>query len=928
MIVTGTRLGPYEIVSSLGAGGMGEVYRARDTKLNRNIAIKILLPAVANDPDRLARFSREAQVLASLNHPNIAHIHGLEESDDMRALVMELVEGPTLAERLERSTMSQQPGGGLPLDEALHIARQLADALEAAHEQGIIHRDLKPANIKVREDGTVKVLDFGLAKAIDPASTASVNTTMSPTVSMQATQAGTILGTAAYMSPEQAAGRSVDRRSDLWAFGVVLMEMLSGRRVFDGETLSHVLASVLKDEPDWTTLPPNTPAPIRRLLRRCLEKDRKRRLDSAAAARCEIDDALATPSSDANLANLTISASPPAQWRRVLPWTVGALTAVVAVLATWVVMRPAPPAAPQISRFAIVPAAAQALVFAYGAARDLALSLDGSRLVYTAGSPPELMVRAIDQLDAVPLAGILPAFSPFLSPDGRWIGFFAGPAGELKKVSITGGPPTSVCRLTGELRGASWGADDTIVLATEDRSTGLLRVPAGGGEPTVLTTPDLAKGEQDHVFPSVLPGGRGVLFTITAAGGAASAQVAVLDLQTGQRKTLIRGGSQAEYVDPWATSAGSTQGGSAHSGYLVYASAGTLRAVRFDLASLDVLSDPVTVVDQVMVHASGAANFSISRSGTLLYAPGVAGAQTGAARSLVWVNRQGYEEPIPAPARAYVHPRLSPDGTRVALAIVDREHDIWIWDLARQTLTSLTFGPADEAFPVWTPDGRRLIFSSTRGGAGNIYWQPADGTGAVERLTTSPNQQYPSSISPDGNNLVFQENFPKTAADLMLLSMAPPARSEPFLQTTFSENNAEVSPDGHWLAYQSNESNQNEIYVRPFPTVDDRRWLVSVGGGTKPLWARSGRELFFLNGGSLLSVSIQTAPAFSAGNPTKVFEGRYFTGIAGRTYDVSRDGQRFLMIKNRTTTDDKTTPASMVVVLNWTEELKAKVPAK
>ena len=672
----GTRLGSYEILSALGAGGMGEVYRARDTRLDRDVAIKILPEAFAADAERVARFQREAKVLASLNHPHIAAIYGLEDADGVKALVMELVEGETLEEKLRH--------GGLPVDEALSIARQIAEALEAAHERGIIHRDLKPANIKVRPDGTVKVLDFGLAKAFDPTGSSSPSATMSPTISMHATQAGVLLGTAAYMPPEQAKGHAVDKRADLWSFGCVLFEMLAGRRPFEGATISDVLAKIIERDPDWNALPAKTPRSIRTLLRRCLEKDPRRRLDSAAVARLEIEEASTTPTTDGSSRS---DVSRGAGWplRALVP--VAVLAAAVGAVTTWTVTRPAPAPPLPVSRFAITLPPAQPLAFSIND-RDVAISADGTRLAYTAGDQAQLMVRALDQLDAVPLAGIANARAPFLSPDGRWIGFFdrldegvtTGPVvqrGALRKVSTSGGPPIAICPLTGASRGASWGPDDSIVFATSDPSTGLLRVPASGGEPEVLTKPDTASGEQDHYFPSVLPGGRGVLFTITA-GGVADRQVAVLDLKTGQRRTLIRSGSQAEYVE---------------TGHLIYTDGGTLWAVRFDLATLDVLGDPVPLIEQVLTL--GAADFTISRRGTLVYVP-VGG---GKSRSLVWVTRQGAEEPIAAPPRAYASARLSPDGKRVALQIRDQSGEIWTWDFAREKLTRLTFGPSGNFDP-------------------------------------------------------------------------------------------------------------------------------------------------------------------------------------------------------------------------------------
>jgi eukaryotic-like serine/threonine-protein kinase len=908
----GFALGPYRIERLIGVGGMGEVYRARDTKLGRAVALKILPDAFASDPDRLARFQREAKTLASLNHPNIGGIHGLEEADGVKALVLELVEGDDLSQRIAL--------GPLPIEEALPIAKQIADALEAAHEHGIIHRDLKPANIKVREDGTVKVLDFGLAKALDPASGAGVDGMSSPARGMLVTEPNVVLGTAAYMSPEQARGRPVDKRADLWAFGAVLYEILTGRRAFEGEHVSDTLAHVLMTDPDWSALPASTPVPIRRLLRRCLEKDRKRRLDSAAGARLEIEEALTAPSA----ADGAAAQHGPAPRRRTVAIASVVFVAgvVVTALSTWALMRPAP-AKLQPVRFAIVLSAAQPM---RGFNRDLAVSPDGTHLVYASGAPGDgrLMVRAIDQLDFVPLGGITGASGPFFSPDGRWIGFFSGTiGGELRKVSITGGPPVSLGRTQGGSGGASWGLDDTIVFAMlpSAPNAGLLRVPASGGEPTVLTTPDAAHGEQQHLFPSVLPGGRAVLFTITSRGPIENAQVAVLDLTTGQRKTLIRGGSQAEYVDP---STGSGQGG-----YLVYAVAGALRAVRFDPVKLEVLSDPVPVVESVRMLPNGTAEFSVSRQGTLVYVPGGVAAT---ARSLVWVDRQGHEESIAAPPRAYDMPRLSPDGTRVAVSISDQDLDIWIWDLARHTLTRLTDAPGRDWYPVWTPDGRRIVFSSER--AGGVAWQAADNTGTAERLTTSPPyMQGPASISPDGTLLIVNESLPKTGWDLRVLRLEGQAGgsrpTEPLVQTTAAEMHGELSPDGHWLAYQSDESGQNQIWVRPFPNVDGGHWQISTSGGITPVWARNGKELFYLDGNNAVtSVPIQTVPTFSAGTPTKLFDGRYVGSPFWRTYDVSPDGERFLMIKDNTTGDQTSTPASMVVVLNWFEELKQRVLTK
>ena len=646
----GTHLGPYEILSAIGVGGMGEVYRARDTKLGRDVALKVIPDTFALDPDRLARFQREAQVLASLNHPHIAAIYGFEDSGETHALVLELVEGETLADRIAR--------GALPLDEALPIAKQICEALEAAHEQGIIHRDLKPANINITSDGVVKVLDFGLAKLADrgPAKAGhyppdgsvrlQADLTMSPTITSPAmmTGVGVLLGTAAYMSPEQAKGREADKRCDIWAFGCVLFEMLTGKGPLAGDDVTDTLANVLKREPNWLALPAEVPPALRALLRRCLEKNRRERV-------ADISTALFVLKEQASLAApVTASAPLPRSplWLGIAALTAGALViAAVATMLTWLATRPADPAPPRVSRLPIAASGTAALSID-GFDRDLAITPDGSRVIYVGNHGTQLFIRALDALEPVTVftGG---SRGPFVSPDGQWIGF-VDVANELKKVAVTGGPAVTLARLDGTARGATWGPDNTIIVATSNGATGLQRVGAAGGTTTVLTRPDLAQGELDHLWPEPLPGGRAVLFTITAAtGGLDAAQVALLDLQTGTRKILMRGGSHAHYVS---------------SGHLVYAAAGSLRAVAFDLARLETRGTPVSVVPAVR------------------------------------------ETPIPTPPRPYVYPQLSPDGTRVAVNAQDQENDIWIWDLSRTTLTRATFDPSFDGYPVWTPDRR------------------------------------------------------------------------------------------------------------------------------------------------------------------------------------------------------------------------------
>ncbi len=902
----GTRLGPYEVIAQIGVGGMGEVYRATDTNLARQVAIKVLPEAVAADADRLARFDREAKTLAALNHPNIAAIYGLERSGPITALVMELVSGETLADRIAR--------GPIPVDEALPIARQICEALEAAHEQGIIHRDLKPANVKLRPDGTVKVLDFGLAKAVEPTGAISTNASMSPTITSPAmmTRAGMILGTAAYMAPEQARGKAVDKRSDIWAFGAVLFEMLTGARAFPGDEVSDVLASVLAREPNWAQLPASLSPTLGLYIRRSLNKDSKQRIGDIRDVRLALEGAFEAADP---------SAGPFAARSRVAIVAASALGvgAIVAGALVWFAMRAAPLVPAPIWRVTISPQSQAEALTVNGVDRDLAITPDGSRVIYVGNGGTQLFVRALDALEPVAVFNGLP-HGPFVSPDGQWIGFFDG-LGTLKRVAVTGGPAITIASLGNSAsRGAAWASDNTIIFASDDPTTGLVRVAVSGGPTTVLTTPDRGRGETDHYWPEILPGGRALLFTViplNTAGNPDASQVGLLDLQTGVRRILLNGGSHAHYLS---------------SGHLVYAAGGTLRAVPFDLASLEIRGAPVPAVPTVVTQSTGALDAAVAGNGTLAYVNGGdRGNPSSSPRTLVWVDRQGRETPIPAPPRAYVSARLSPDGTRVATWASDQDSDIWLWDLRRGTLTRVTFEPGIDNNPAWTPDGRRLLFSSARAGARNLFWEAADGTGVVERLTESPSQKYQMDVSPDGRWLIFTEANPKTAEDLMQLELGGSHQATPLVQSSFSERNPVISPDGHWLAYEADDSGRLEIYVRPFPEVNRGRWQVSTAGGTGPLWAPNGQELFYVAPtGALMRVGVERSSSWAATAPTLLIKEGYFTiprFVGTRTYDVSRDGQRFLMIKEGRT-DQTASPPQIIVVQHFDEELKRLVPTK
>ena len=890
----GQRLGVFEILAPLGRGGMGEVYRATDTKLKRQVAIKVLPESVAADVDRLARFQREAEVLASLNHPHIAAIYGLEDAEGVKALVMELVEGPTLADRIAQ--------GAIPVDEALPIAKQIAEALEEAHEHGIIHRDLKPANVKVREDGTVKVLDFGLAKALEPAGAASPDVSRSPTMSAQATQAGVILGTAAYMSPEQARGKPVDKRADVWAFGVVLFEMLTGKRAFEGSDVSEVMASVIKQEPDWSALPATTPHSIHRLLRRCLVKPRKDRLPDIVDARLEIDAVRTEP--DPALSRPATGAQPP-YWRRALPMAVAVMVGAAATTAWWSARSQSMRETPVLRAALPLPAEAAYVPRGLTQGANVAISPDGTRVVFAGGTGErlQLYLRVLDQLEVAPIAGTGGAISPFFSPDGQWVAFFAD--GQLKKVRIGGGVALAVCDASHGYGGV-WSDDGTIVFAGA-LLAGLSRVSDQGGTPQPFTT--LAGGEGSHRWPALVARGRDVLFAVGVESSFSwdNASVAIQSLDEGEHRVLFDGGTSPRYLP---------------TGHIVFASAGSLLAAPFDTSSRSTVGPPVSLLQGVRTtDLMGDAHYALSTNGTLVYAP--SGAEEFS-RSLVWVDRAGNAEALPIPHRGFETPRLSPDGQRIALTIREGDADIWVVEPGRGMLTPLTREPGEDHSVVWHPDGRQVTYSSTRGNRSHVLLKSADGSSGEVQLFAVDQHQHLGGWTPDGLTLVTDAKS-ADGSDLYSWLLDEQGGPQGFIGTPFDEQNPQLSPDGHWVAYRSNDSGQSEVYVNAFPEPGGRV-KISPDGGTEPVWARLGSELFYRNGDKMMAVDVEMGSTFSAGVPRVLFEGQYARVVwHDANYDVSLDDQQFLMIKEGTP-DESATPPSLILVQNWFEELKRLVP--
>ncbi len=868
-VTIGTQLGSVEILSLLGRGGMGEVYRARDTKLKREVAIKILPDEFSRDHDRVARFQREAEVLASLNHPNIAAIYDLEEANGSRFLVLELVEGETLAERIKR--------GPIPVDESLNIAKSICEALEAAHEKNVVHRDLKPANVKITPEGKVKVLDFGLAKAF-AAEASKANLSQSPTLSMAATNAGVILGTAAYMSPEQAKGRTVEKRTDIFAFGCVLYEMLTGRPAFEGEDIPEILSRVLQREPDWALLPANVPPRIQELLRLCLKKDIRKRRSDAADVRIDIEEALTEP-----LVAMPAVASARNPW---LAWIVAA-TAMLAFASLGVLyFRQKPMLEPPEMRVEInTPSTAAPLEFA--------LSPDGRYIVFVASGdgPQRLWLRALDKTEAQPMAGTDGADYPFWSADSRSIGFFA--TGKLKRIDIAGGPPQALAD-TGGLHGGAWNADGTI-LFNASVSGPLSRIAASGGEPVAVTRLDSPR-QTDHRFPQFLPDGRHFLFH--ALGTPEAAGIYLGSLDGGEPKRLAAADTAGAYLAP---------------GMIAFVRQTTLMAQHLDLKRGELTGDPVSLADPVGSNAFAFGGFSVSAAGQLAYRGG------GELRQLKWYDRTGKAVGVAGEpdSTSLLYPELSPDGGHVALVrTVQSNPDVWLMDLVRGGMTRFTFDPAVDIAPLWSPDGMRIAFGSTRKGPYNLYLKPSSGAGAEELLLETPNNKYAQDWSKDGRFLLYAEADPKTGRDLWGLPMTGNDRKPiVVVKTSFEELNGQFSPDGHWVAYETNESGRFEIVVQPFP-VPSGKWQVSTGGGIQPRWRADGKELYFIApDGKLMAASVTAAGVtFAAGTPVALFPASPVTGLGTnkQEYVVSRDG-RFLI--NQPAEASTMTPITLI--LNW-----------
>jgi eukaryotic-like serine/threonine-protein kinase len=894
-LAPGSRHGPYEILGQLGSGGMGEVYRARDSRLHRDVAIKALPASLASDPERLARLAREARLLASLNHPNVAAIYGLEEADGSPFLVMECVEGESLAQKLA--------AGPLPVDEALAVCSQVAAGLEAAHGAGVIHRDLKPANVMVRPDGSVKILDLGLARSVEPT---SGDPSLSPTVTSAPTGTGVILGTAAYMSPEQARGRALDKLTDVFSFGCVLYECLTGRRAFHGETISDSLAAILRAEPDWSALPPDTPEQVRRVLRRCLQKDSRKRLHDIADARIELEEAASAPQVRETA---TVVAARPGRGPALLWALGGALIGIVGVYSAGRLFgRPVPTVSTPVRAVLPLPPDTR-LDFAQRPA--IAVSPAGRTVVFRAieGGVARLYRRDLGGSEAKPIAGTEGGFAPFFSPDGEWLGFFTST--ELKKVPLAGGSPIRLSLMTPVTAGGAWDSDGTIVFTLTVNGP-LSRISEAGGKIQPVSSLDDSRGEHSHLWPQILPEGRGILVTMVLGHDFQdfdNSQIVVLDPKSGRRTVVLEGSPFARYA----------------AGQIFFVRGTSMFRAPFDLSRLAVTGRPVPVAERVTIDAgNGVASFAITTDGSFVYADGPPVADR---RSVVLqLDRQGVEKPLSLPAAGYENPRLSPDGRTLALGKCDGEScKIVLYDPERKLLTPFTSEPGRFFSPVWSPDGRQLAYSGFAVGAPTLYVKNADGSGPARRLTNAPTEtreaaEFPNSWSPDGRTIAYvvvqRLTGGQPARDVWLISPDDKRPGRRWLETPYAESAAAFSPDGRWLAYVSDESGRKEVYVRPLSSSGGRI-KVSSEGGVEPVWTRGGRELFYRNGNQFLSVDIQSGSGLTAGTPHVLFAGDFSSGgreDAPFEYDVSRDGNVIYATRRVAAPEPE---RRLAIVTNW-----------
>ena len=890
-LATGSQLGSYQVTGLLGAGGMGEVYRARDLKLGREVAIKVLPIEFARDPDRIARFHREAQAIAALNHSNIAGIHGLEESGDSKFLVLELVEGETVEERIRRSPIQ--------IEETLNIAHQICEALEAAHEKGLIHRDLKPANIKITPDGKVKILDFGLAKALDQVPN-SATMSNSPTLSLAGTLQGMILGTAGYMSPEQAKGFNADQRSDIFSFGCVLYEMLTRKRTFDGDTVSEILASVLKIEPDWNSLPTNLNPKLCDLLRRCLEKNPRRRWYAIGDVRNELETIRATVDQPI-IPTTQVSQTNGPLWKRVV---VGSLLLVLGGLITWTIAwRVRPTHQTAITRFTISLGSNER--FTNGGRHMVAISPDGSQMVYVANR--RLYLRSMSDVVAHPIRGseadLAGVTNPVFSPDGHHVAFYFSNDQTLRRIPVDGGVAVTLCSSPNPF-GISWSGDSILF----GMNQGIMRVPASGGTPEIL-----ARANPGEIFssPQMLPGNEAFIFTRSD-----KAQILLQMVKSGERRVLFEGAMAAQYVP---------------TGHLVYAVGGSLVAVPFDLRKLVITGPSSPILEGVLRAPSGnggAAQFSFSNTGSLTYVPGPV-VVDDSRFILALIDRTQAVKPLDLPVRGYGHPRVSPDGTRVAFDTSEsesKEATVWIYDLSGSSaMRPLTVGGVNR-YPIWSADGERIAFTSTREGGAGIFWQKADGSGTAERLTKAEEgtTHIPDSWSKDGKTMSFSVDK-GTESGIWLLSL-PDKKIAPFAQVSGARlMNSIFSPDAKWLAYQSNETKRNEIYVQPFPAAGGTKYQISNDSTSHhPLWSRDGNEMFFVPGaGRFSTLGIRTHPVFSfSGAVTVNRTWREEGPNAVRNMDIMPDGKQWIGVVLAGVNESY---SQIQVVLNWFEDLKQRV---